>query len=164
MTQQIQGTCDLVLPPLTVHYIVWVAILFQAHPYIKSATALSDSITAHNNMLESGVVFVCIRSGLGFTPEKSIPKTALIWCITAFYHRYPWFYRFWEQNQAILRSRSLHCVKTFYKIFVLHDIHMILESLESDFKRALIDTKISQIACWEHIEPKNTIHCNDIVW
>ena len=40
---------------------------------------------------------------------------------------------------------------------------MILESLESDFKRALIDTKISQIACWEHIEPKNTIHCNGIV-
>ena len=53
----------------------------------------------------------------------------------------------------ILCSHSLHCVKT-YKIFVLHDMHMILESLESDFKRALIDTKISQIACWEHIEPK----------
>ena len=57
------------------------AILFQAHPYIESATALSDSITVHNNMLESGVVFVCIRNGLGFTPEKIIPKTALIWCI-----------------------------------------------------------------------------------
>ena len=38
-------------------------------------------------------------------------------------------------------------------------MHIIFESLESDFKRALIDTKISQIACWEHIEPKNTIHC-----
>ena len=63
----------------------------------------------------------------------------------------------------ILRSRSLHHVRTFYKIFVLHDMHMILESLESDLKRALIDTKISQIACWEHIEPKNTIHCNGIV-
>ena len=37
---------------------------------------------------------------------------------------------------------------------------MILESLESDFKRALIDTKISQIACWEHIEPKN----NTLQW
>ena len=65
-----------------------------------------------------------------------------------------------EGNDTILRSRSLHCVRTFYKIFVLHDMHMILESLESDFKRALIDTKISQIACWE---PKNTIHCNGIV-
>ena len=64
---------------------------------------------------------------------------------------------------TILRSRSLHRVRTFYKIFVLHDMHMILESLESDVKRALIDTKISQIACWEHIEPKNTIHCNGIV-
>ena len=42
------------------------------------------------------------------------------------------------------------CVKTFYKIFVLHDMHMILGSLELDFKCALIDTKISQIACWEH--------------
>ena len=46
-----------------------------------------------------------------------------------------------------IHSRSLNCVKTFYKIF---DMHMILGSLESDFKRALIDTKISQIACWEH--------------
>ena len=55
---------------------------------------------------------------------------------------------------AILHSRSLHRVRTFYKIFVLHDMHMILESLESDFKHALIDTKINQIACWEHIEPK----------
>ena len=53
-----------------------------------------------------------------------------------------------------------------YKIIVLHDMHMILESdmhmilesLESYFKCALIDTKSSQIACWEHIEPKNTIH------
>ena len=61
---------------------------------------------------------------------------------------------------TILRSRSLHCVKTFYKIFVLHDMHMILESLESDFKCALIDTKISQIACWEHIEPQN----NTLQW
>ena len=52
------------------------------------------------------------------------------------------------------------CEKSFYKIFVLHDMHMILESLESDFKRALIDTKISQIACWEHIEPKN----NTLQW
>ena len=33
-------------------------------------------------------------------------------------------------------------------------MHVILESLKSDFKRALIDTKISQIACWEHIETK----------
>ena len=64
---------------------------------------------------------------------------------------------------TILRSHSLHCVRTFYTIFVLLDMHMILESLESDFKRALIDTKISQIACWEHIEPQNTIHCNGIV-
>ena len=41
-----------------------------------------------------------------------------------------------------------------YKILVLHDMHMILESLESDLKRALINTKISQVACWKHIEPK----------
>ena len=60
----------------------------------------------------------------------------------------------YRSGSTILRSRSLHRVRTFYKIFVLHDMHMILESLESDFKRALIDTKISQIACWEHIEPK----------
>ena len=64
---------------------------------------------------------------------------------------------------AILRSRSLHRVRTFYKIFVLHDMHMILKSLESDFKRALIDTKISQIACWEHIEPKNTLQWHSLI-
>ena len=45
-------------------------------------------------------------------------------------------------------------MKTFYKILVLHDMHMILESLESDLKCALINNKISQIACWKHIEPK----------
>ena len=60
-------------------------------------------------------------------------------------------------------SRSLHCMKT-YKIFVLYyDMYMILESLESDFKCTLINTKISQIACWEHIEQKkNNTHCNGI--
>ena len=45
-----------------------------------------------------------------------------------------------------------------YKIFVLYDMHTILESLESDFKCTLINTKINQIACYEHIEQKNTIH------
>ena len=66
-----------------------------------------------------------------------------------------YFAQLFQRNKGtILCSCSLHCVKTFYKIFVLHDMHMILESLESDFKCALIDTKISQIACWEHIEPK----------
>ena len=65
-----------------------------------------------------------------------------------------------DSMQTILRSCSLHRVRTFYKIFVLQDMHMILESLESDFKCTLIDTKISQIACWEHIEPKN----NTLQW
>ena len=47
--------------------------------------------------------------------------------------------------------------------FVLHNMHMILELLESDSKRIFCDTKISSIACWEHIEPESTIHCNGIV-
>ena len=33
-------------------------------------------------------------------------------------------------------------------------MHMILESLESDSKRIFCDTKISSIACWEHIDQK----------
>ena len=41
-------------------------------------------------------------------------------------------------------------------------MHMIFESLESDFKCALIDIKISQIAYWEHIiEPKKN---NKLQW
>ena len=37
-----------------------------------------------------------------------------------------------------LRSRSLHCVKTYKILLYMIIMHMILESLESDFKCALI--------------------------
>ena len=47
--------------------------------------------------------------------------------------------------------------------FILHDMHMGLESLESALKSASFDIKIISIACWEHVEPENTIHCNGIV-
>ena len=63
----------------------------------------------------------------------------------------------------LLCSRSLRKVKSIDSFFVLHNMHMILESLESDSKRVFCDTKISSIACWEHIEPESTIHCNGIV-
>ena len=63
---------------------------------------------------------------------------------------------------AILCSRSLRKVKSIDSFFVLHNMHMILESLESDSKCVFCDTKISSIACWEHIEPESTIHCNGI--
>ena len=46
--------------------------------------------------------------------------------------------------------------------FVLHDMQMGLESLESTLKSASSDTKINLIACWEHAKPENTIHCNGI--
>ena len=64
---------------------------------------------------------------------------------------------------TILCSRSLRKVKSIDSFFVLHNMHMILESLESDSKRVFCDTKISSIACWEHIEPEITIHYNGIV-
>ena len=64
---------------------------------------------------------------------------------------------------TILCSRSLRKVKSIDSFFVLHNMHMILESLESDSKRVFCDTKISSIACWEYIEPESTIHCNGIV-
>ena len=40
---------------------------------------------------------------------------------------------------------------------------MGLESLESGFFGAFGDTKSISIACWEHIKPENTIHCNGIL-
>ena len=70
---------------------------------------------------------------------------------------YPWM------CYTILCSHSLRKVKSIDSFFVLHNMHMILESLESDSKRVFYDTKISSIACWEHIEPESTIYCNGIV-
>ena len=37
-------------------------------------------------------------------------------------------------------------------MFVLHDMHMRLESLESILNRTTFDSKISSIACQEHIK------------
>ena len=44
--------------------------------------------------------------------------------------------------------------------FVLHDMQLRFESLESDSTGAIFDAKISSIASWEHVQPENTIHCN----
>ena len=35
-------------------------------------------------------------------------------------------------------------------------MHMGLESVESALKSASFDTKITLIACWQHVEPKKT--------
>ena len=61
--------------------------------------------------------------------------------------------------EFLMHLQNLQVICHCYTLFtftslcenLLHDMHVILESLESDFKCALIDTKISQTACWKHL-------------
>ena len=64
---------------------------------------------------------------------------------------------------TIVCSRSLLCKNSLNNFVILHDMHMGLESLESAVKSTSFDIKIISIACWEHVEPENTIHCNGTV-
>ena len=48
---------------ITVHCIVWAAILFPAHPYIESATALSDTHSSVDNVNMYYTVIVLVIQG-----------------------------------------------------------------------------------------------------
>ena len=61
---------------------------------------------------------------------------------------------------TIVCSCSLLCKNNLNNFVILHDMHVGLESLESALKSASFDTKITSIACWEHVEPKN----NTLQW
>ena len=64
---------------------------------------------------------------------------------------------------TIVCSGQVRSKKNLNNFFVFNDTDMGLESLESGFFGAFCDTKAISIACWEHIKPENTIHCNGIL-